>query len=83
MNEEVRTGRGLGSIFLAFLGGTVVGGVAALLFAPRSGEQTRKRIVQMAETGREKAERVPVAVREAGHAATVAFEKAMKQQPPV
>lgn len=83
MNEEVRTGRGLGSVLLAFLGGAVVGGVAALLFAPRSGEQTRKRIVQIAENGKEKVERVPVAVREASHAATAAFEKAMKQQPPV
>lgn len=81
MNQEARTGRGLGGMLLAFLGGTVVGGVAALLFAPRSGEQTRKRIVEMAETGREKAERVPAAVREAGHAATLAFDKAMKQPP--
>lgn len=81
MNEEVRTGRGLGSVLLAFLGGAVVGGVTALLLAPRSGEQTRKRIVEMAETGKEKAERVPVAVREAAQAATVAFEKAMTQPP--
>ncbi len=81
MNQEVKTGRGLGSMLLAFLGGTVVGGVAALMFAPRSGEQTRKHIVEMAETGKEKAERVPVAVREASHAATVAFGKAMKEPP--
>ncbi|HZY03361.1 MAG TPA: YtxH domain-containing protein [Anaeromyxobacteraceae bacterium] len=81
MNEEVRTGRGLGSLLLAFLGGTVVGGAAALLLAPRSGEQTRRRIVEMAEEGKQKAERVPVAVREASHAATAAFEKAMKQPP--
>lgn len=81
MSEEIRTGHGMGRMFLAFLGGTVVGGVAALLFAPKSGEQTRKRIVQIAEDGKEKVERVPVAVREAGHAATAAFEKAMKQHP--
>ncbi|HYQ80428.1 MAG TPA: YtxH domain-containing protein [Anaeromyxobacteraceae bacterium] len=81
MNEEVRTGRGLGSVLLAFLGGAVVGGVTALLLAPRSGEQTRKRIVDMAEEGKHKAERVPVAVREATQAATEAFERAMKQPP--
>ncbi|HEY6105486.1 MAG TPA: YtxH domain-containing protein [Anaeromyxobacteraceae bacterium] len=81
MNQEVKTGRGMGSILLAFLGGTVVGGVVALLLAPRSGEQTRKRIVQMAEDVEGKAERVPVAVREASHAATVAFGKAMKEPP--
>ncbi len=80
MNEEIR-GRGMGGVLLAFLGGTVVGGLAALLLAPRSGEQTRRRIVQMAESGREKAERVPVAVREASHAATAAFGKAMKEPP--
>ncbi len=81
MNQEIKTGRGMGGMLLAFLGGTVVGGVAALLFAPRSGEQTRKRIAEMAETGKEKAERMPVAVREASHAATVAFGKAMKEPP--
>lgn len=81
MNQEVKKGRGMASMLLAFLGGTVVGGVAALLFAPRSGEQTRKRIAEMAETGKEKAERMPVAVREASHAATVAFGKAMKEPP--
>ena len=81
MNQEVKTGRGMGSMLLAFLGGAVVGGVAAMLFAPRSGEQTRKRIVEMAEDVEGKAERVPVAVREASHAATVAFGKAMKAPP--
>ncbi|HEU4385688.1 MAG TPA: YtxH domain-containing protein [Anaeromyxobacteraceae bacterium] len=77
--SEVKAGRGVGSVFLAFLGGAVVGGLAALLLAPKSGEQTRKRIVQIAENGKEKVERVPMAVREASHAATEAFEKAMKQ----
>ena len=81
MNQEVKTGRGMASMVLAFLGGTVVGGLAALLLAPRSGEQTRKRIAEMAETGKEKAERMPVAVREASHAAAVAFGKAMKEPP--
>ena len=81
MNQEVKKGRGMASMLLAFLGGTLVGGVVALLFAPRSGEQTRKRITEMAEDVEGKAERVPVAVREASHAATVAFGKAMKTPP--
>lgn len=81
MNEQVKTGHGLGSILLAFLGGTVVGGVATLLFAPKPGQQTRRRIAEMAKTGRDRAERVPVAVREASHAATAAFGKAMREPP--
>ena len=79
MSEQINAGHGMGGILLAFLGGAVVGGAAAILFAPKSGEQTRKRFAEMAKNGRERAERVPAAVREASHAATVAFGKAMRQ----
>lgn len=76
---EMRKGWGTGSMLLAFLWGAVAGGAAALLLAPRSGEQTRKRLAEMADSGREKAVRVPVAVREASHAASAAFSQAMKE----
>jgi len=36
-------------IIAALLGGVVVGGVLGLLFAPESGEETRKKIVDILE----------------------------------
>ncbi len=38
-----------GAVFGAFLGGALLGGVIALLFAPRSGAQTRGMIRDFAE----------------------------------
>ena len=42
-------GTGIG----CFLAGVVVGGTAALLLAPKSGEQTRKLIAKKAEEGKD------------------------------
>lgn len=79
MNElETRRERGGFGLLLAFLGGAVVGGAVAMLLAPRSGPEIRRKIAEMAEQGKGKAERVPVAVREARHAAATAFAQAMK-----
>ena len=36
-------------IIAAFLGGALVGGILGLLFAPESGEETRKKIVEALE----------------------------------
>jgi len=80
MNEvETRREHGGFGILLAFLGGALIGGVTAMLLAPKSGLETRRKIVELAEEGKEKAERVPVAVREARHAAATAFVEALKQ----
>jgi gas vesicle protein len=65
-------------LFLAFVGGALVGGAAAVLFTPRSGAETRKRIAGAVDDTREFASRVPEAVREASGAAQSAFAKAMK-----
>jgi gas vesicle protein len=67
------------SILLAFVGGALVGGTAALLLAPRSGEDTRRRITGAVDGTREVAARVPNAVRQASSAAQTAFTAAMKE----
>jgi gas vesicle protein len=36
-------------IIAAFLGGAIVGGILGLMFAPESGEETRKKIVDALE----------------------------------
>jgi len=75
-SEQPRSG-GL-MLFLAFAGGALVGGAAAVLFAPRSGEQTRKRLAGAMEDGREMAARVPQAISDASSAAQSAFVKGLK-----
>jgi len=67
------------SVFLAFIGGAAIGGSAALLLAPRSGAETRKRITGAVDDAREMATRLPQAVRDASGAAQGAFVKSMKE----
>ncbi len=38
----------LGKLLVAFAGGALIGAAAALLFAPKSGEETRKQIAGLA-----------------------------------
>jgi gas vesicle protein len=47
--EVVKMAENKGSILAAFLAGLIVGGVVALLFAPASGEEVRRRIREEAE----------------------------------
>jgi gas vesicle protein len=67
------------SVLLAFVGGALVGGTAALLLAPRTGADTRRRITGAVDDTREVAARVPNAVRQASTAAQVAFTAALKE----
>ena len=76
--EQPRNG-GL-SPFFAFLGGALVGGVAALLFAPRSGAETRRRITGALDDTKGFASRMPQAIREASSAAQAAFAAALKER---
>ncbi|HTP53263.1 MAG TPA: YtxH domain-containing protein [Anaeromyxobacteraceae bacterium] len=79
MREHTNGGAGAGSVLLAFLTGAAIGGVVALLLAPRSGEETRRRIFEFGEDAKEKLGKVPVAVREAEKAAVSAFNDTMKK----
>jgi gas vesicle protein len=72
--------RGAGfNIFLAFLGGVLVGGIVAVLYAPRSGAETRRRMAGAVDDTRELASRVPEAISEASSAAQDAFKASMKE----
>ena len=48
-------GAGAGSILLAFVLGAVSGAAVALLYAPQSGEETRRYLGERAREGRERA----------------------------
>lgn len=47
-----------GSVLMAFVLGAAAGAAVALLYAPATGEETRRRIKDKARVGREKAEAV-------------------------
>lgn len=76
MDDRSRN-NGIGML-MAFLGGAAVGGVAALLLAPRSGRETREQISATVRRQTEATRRIPGAVKEAGSAAKEAFAKALE-----
>ena len=51
-------GNSSGPVLLAFVLGAVAGAAVALLYAPNSGEETRRKLAEKAREGREKAESV-------------------------
>ena len=52
MNNEGSSG----SVLVAFALGAIAGAAVALLYAPATGEETRRRIAERAREGRDKAE---------------------------
>jgi gas vesicle protein len=70
------------TLFLAFVGGALVGGTAAVLLAPCSGKETRRRIAGAARGSRELGSRVPQALRDASSAAQAAFATSMRESAP-
>lgn len=53
-----QNGSSAGNVLMAFTIGAIAGAAVALLYAPASGEETRRKIAQRARESREKAEAV-------------------------
>lgn len=74
---------GLMGVGLSFMAGCVVGGTAALLYAPQSGTRTRRRIADFAEDVRDKAgdvtDQAAEKFQQATEQATEKFQKATEQ----
>ena len=49
-------GNSAGTVLVAFALGAIAGAAVALLYAPASGEETRRKLAEKAREGREKAE---------------------------
>ena len=49
-------GNSVGGVLVAFAVGAIAGATVALLFAPATGEETRRKLAEKAKEGREKAE---------------------------
>ena len=75
MSEIVRSHTMTG-IVLTFLAGAATGAAVALLTAPQSGRETRRKLKQATNHLAEKAARVPTALQAAYHQATEAAKEA-------
>jgi gas vesicle protein len=76
-NDPRKTGFNFGQVMLALLGGAAAGAAAVYLTAPRSGEETRRRLQGAADGTRDTVQRVPEALRKATEAAREAFNEAL------
>lgn len=77
---ETRGGSGALGILAGFLAGAVIGTVATILLAPRSGAETRRRIAERADRSKETLERAGIAAKEAAAAARTAFTAALHEE---
>lgn len=81
MNElETRRGTGWLGVLAGFAGGALVGTIATLLLAPRSGAETRRRILDRAERSKDSLARMATAAREGATAARTAFTSAIHEE---
>lgn len=77
---ETRSGTGVLGVLAGFLGGALVGTVVTMLLAPRSGAETRRKIVEKAERSKEALARAGTAAKEATSAARTAFTTALHEE---
>ena len=75
---ETRSFNGL-QLLLAFATGAAAGAAVAFITAPRSGKETREALQVWARDARDKASRIPHAVREAVDRGTHAGKEAFSQ----
>jgi hypothetical protein len=68
-------------VITSFFAGAASGAVLALLAAPRSGDETRKRLADLLVRSAEDASRIPHAVRAASAAAAEAFARSLHTVP--
>jgi gas vesicle protein len=66
-------------MLVAVVGAAAAGATIALLTAPRSGRDTRARISEYVDSGRDKAHHFPHAMKSASYAARDAFTEVMSQ----
>jgi len=78
MANENMTG-GAGSLLTAFVLGAAAGAAIALLTAPRSGRETRAQLKDVALDLKQKMDRAPDAIRQAGASAMKAGQAAYEQ----
>lgn len=78
-DATARSGFTGAQMFIAILGAAAAGAAVALLTAPKSGKETRAKIGEALNGGREKARHLPGAVKTAGVAARNAFVDAMRE----
>ena len=58
-----------GDIFLAVIGGSLLGAITAILLAPKSGSDTRHQIAEYIDEAKHTISQVPKAIKSASHAA--------------
>jgi gas vesicle protein len=81
-NDPRKTGFNFAQLALAMLGGAAAGAAAVYLTAPRSGEESRRRLQGAADDTRQTVHRVPLALRKATEAAREAFNEALANGTP-
>jgi gas vesicle protein len=72
-------GFGFGHVLLAALTGAAAGAAVAYLTAPASGEESRQRLRDAVDGGKDSVTRMPLALRRATEAARDAFTEALEE----